>query len=135
MNREQGRALPASKSHGKVNVSRNGRGREGEGEEENVNVSVLDGTTCLEASHYLYDSLFILKLTRRNCDSWQGEKGGELGGREGNDTGRMFRHFVSRSSVARNASAIIIINPSDGIFDFASNRHPDRNESAIRGNI
>lgn len=84
MNREQGRVLPASKSHGKVNVSRNGRGREEEGEEENVNVSVLDGTTCLEASHYLYDSLFILKLTRRNCDSWQGEKGGELTGGEGN---------------------------------------------------
>lgn len=46
----------------------------GMGERGDVNASVLDGTTCLEASHYLYDSLFILKLTRRNCDSCQGKK-------------------------------------------------------------
>lgn len=85
-----------------------------------------------------YDSLFILKLTRRNCDSCQGKKGGGVRARrrEGGRDNDIECFVISwRSSVSRNASAIIIINPSDGILDFASNWHPDRNERAIRGNV
>lgn len=89
-------SVPRFETDGKVNVPR--------WRTENVNVSVLDAT-CLRASHYLYVACLSSNLHAEIAIVTRGKMETAIC----NEVSKRFPYSL--------VAAIIVINPSDGIFD------------------